>query len=282
MELKSLIIIGSVLVGSYIVSTIIRKILNFYVHRSSLLLKADPTHFSFIKNSVSFFIYTIAFFLIISQIPEFKEITDKLVLGAGIITAMIAFASQKAFANIISGIFILFSKPYRVTDTIEVGSLYKGIVEEITLRHTIIKNYENRRIIIPNSVINEETILNSSITDTRIRKFIEFGISYDSDYDKAVRIIKEEIGAHPNLIDARTEEDIKDKKDIVLTRMVSHSDSSIQIRAYAWAEDNDKSFELYCDVLESVKKRFDKEGIEIPFPHRTLVFKNDLKVKKDQ
>lgn len=274
MEWKKLIIIASILAGSYIVSFILRKILNFYINRSSRLIQADPTHFSFIKNSVSFIIFTIAFFMIVAQIPSLNEIADKLVFGAGILTAIIGFASQKAFANIISGIFILFFKPYRVTDTIEVSSEHKGTVEEITLRHTIIRNYENRRIIIPNSVINDATILNSTITDSRIRKFIDIGISYDSDFDKAVRIIREEIKNHRNFIDVRTEEEIEANVEPVLTRMTSHSDSAIMIRAYAWAEDNDRAFELYCDTLESVKKRFDREGIEIPFPHRTIVFKN--------
>lgn len=277
MDWKNIFVIGGIFVISWLSSLIVRKVLNFYINRNSKILLVDPTNFSFIKNSASFIIYTIAFFLIISRVPSFKEITDKLVLGAGILTAIIAFASQKAFANIISGIFILFFKPYRVTDIIDIGNEYKGIVEEITLRHTVIKNYENRRIIIPNSVINEETILNSSITDTRVRKFINIGISYDSNYDKAVKIIGEEISSHRYFIDGRSKIEIKKGEPLVTIRMIEHADSAIMIRAYAWTKGNDDAFVLSCDVLESVKKRFDKEGIEIPFPHRTLVFKNELK-----
>jgi small conductance mechanosensitive channel len=279
MTLKEIIVIASIIFGSWLVSFIIRKILNFYIKRNSIILKADPTNFSFIKNSVSFIIYTIAFFLIIGHIPQFKAITDKLVLGAGILTAIVGFASQKAFSNIISGIFILFFKPYRVTDTIEVGNNFKGVVAEITLRHTIIRDYENRMIVIPNSAISEETILNSTISDSRIRKFIEFGISYDSDYDLAIKIIKEEIAKHKNFIDVRTNEEKKKGNPEVLTRMLSHADSAIMIRAYAWAEDNDKAFEMKCDVLEAVKRRFDAEGVEIPFPHRTIYFKNQPEIK---
>lgn len=277
MNLKNLLIIGIILISAWLISTIIRVILNFYIRKNSKLLKVEPTNFSFIKNSVSFIIYTVAFFIIIYRIPSFKEVTDKLVVGAGVITAIIAFASQKIFANIFSGIFILFSKPFRVTDTIELGTGIKGVVEEITLRHTIIRNYENRRIIIPNSVINEETILNSNITDERIRKIIDFGISYDSDFDKAVEIIKDEIQKHKFFLDGRTEEEKMDNFPTVLTRMTEYAESAIMIRAYAWAEDNDKAFVLTCDVLESIKRRFDKDGIEIPFPHRTVFFKNSPK-----
>ena len=101
-----------------------------------------------------------------------KSLGTALFAGAGILAVIVGFASQKAFANIISGIFILISKPFKMSDIIEFTDGKKGVVEEITLRHTIIKDYENRRIIIPNSIISEETIINSNIQDEKIRKHI--------------------------------------------------------------------------------------------------------------
>ena len=82
-------------------------------------------------------------------------------------------------------------KPFRVNDTIEFVNTTKGIVEEITLRHTIIRNYENRRIVIPNGIISDETIINSNIIDDDIRQHIVFGISYDSDINLATKMIIE-------------------------------------------------------------------------------------------
>jgi small-conductance mechanosensitive channel len=171
-------------------------------------------------------------------------------------------------------------KPFRVGDTIEVGSLMKGVVEEITLRHTVIRNYENRRMIIPNANINDETIINSTISDIRIRKFIDFGISYDSNIDKAMSIIREEIEQHKNFLDIRTKQEIKDKAPAVTIFVSGLSDFSVNLRAYAWTPGNDEAFGLQCDVLKSVKERFDKEGVEIPFPYRTIVYKKDLDEQK--
>ncbi|MDX1286125.1 MAG: mechanosensitive ion channel family protein, partial [Draconibacterium sp.] len=193
------------------------------------------------------------------------------------LAATIGFASQKVFANILSGIFILLFKPFSVRDTIELKSdMLKGVVEEVTLRHTVIRDYENRRIIIPNSLISETTLVNSSIVEEKIKKHIEFGISYDSDIDLAKQIIQDEILKHPLFLDNRDEKEKKESAPNVIMRVVALADFSVNIRAYVWANSNDDAWILQCDVTESIKKRFDREGVEIPFPYRTLVYKNEL------
>jgi len=180
-------------------------------------------------------------------------------------------------SNIISGIFILIFKPVKVSDIIEFKDGLRGTVEEITLRHILIKDFENKRIVIPNSIISDETIINSNIKDDKIRKHVVFSISYDSNIEKAMDIIRDEAQKHPLLIDNRTEEDISNNMPVVVIRVISLSDFSIDIKAYLWAADISDAFSMSCDLLKSVKERFDKEGIEIPFPHRTIVYKEDLK-----
>src|SRR3990172_8509923 len=105
-----------------------------------------------------------------------------------IIPAIVGFASQQAFSNIISGIFIVIFRPFRVNDIIKVGSLDAGMVEDITLRHTVIRSFENRRLISPNAVISEQTVLNSSIIVEKVCLFLYIGISFDSDVDKTIII----------------------------------------------------------------------------------------------
>jgi len=141
----------------------------------------------------------------------------------------------------------------------------------------LIKDFENKRIVIPNSIISDETIINSNIKDDKIRKHVVFSISYDSNIDKAIDIIRDEAENHPLLIDNRTEEEISNNTPVVVIRVISLSDFSIDIKAYTWARENKEAFSMSCDLLKSVKERFDKEGIEIPFPHRTIVYKTDIK-----
>lgn len=264
------------LVIATVLATILRKILSIFITKYAKKLKTDPTNFSFIKNSVGFIVYTAAIIFIFFKIPYLKSLGTALFAGAGILTVVIGFASQKAFSNIISGVFILIFKPFKISDIIEFKDGQKGTVEEITLRHTLIKDYENRRIIIPNSIISEETIINSNIQDEKIRKHIEFSISYDSNIDKALDIIRDEAEKHPLLVDNRTKEDFENNKPLVTTRVIALSDYSVDLKAYVWTAGNDNAFILKCDLLKSVKERFDREGIEIPFPYRTIVYKKDL------
>lgn len=275
-------IVLGIIIFAYIFSFISRRILTVAIRRKSVRLNEDPTKFVFLKNSISFIIYTVATIIIFLITPQLNDLGKGLFAGAGILAATIGFASQKAFSNILSGVFVLIFKPFSVKDTVELKSeTLKGIVEEITLRHTVIRDYENRRIIIPNSLISETILINSSIVEEKIKKHIEFGISYDSDIDLARKIITEEVQKHPLFLDNRTKEEIESNTPPVLVRLIALSDFSVILKAYVWAKTNDDSWVLSCDVMESVKKRFDKESIEIPFPYRTIVFKNKDKEEKN-
>ena len=270
-----LIVITGVI--AVVLSQILRKLLSVFITKYAEKLKSDPTNFLFIKNSVGFVIYTSAIIFIFFKIPYLKSLGTALFAGAGILAVVIGFASQNALSNIISGIFILIFKPVKVSDIIEFKDGLRGTVEEITLRHILIKDFENKRIVIPNSILSDETIINSNIKDEKIRKHLVFSISYDSNIDKAIDIIRDEAQNHPLLLDNRTEEDISNNIPLVVLRVISLSDFSIDIKAYLWVAHISDAFIMSCDLLKSVKERFDKEGVEIPFPHRTIVYKTDLK-----
>lgn len=271
-----ILLIVITLVVAIVLSIIIKKLLSAFITSYAKKLGTDPTNFLFIKNSVGFLIYTPAIIFIFFKIPYLKSVGTALFAGAGILAVVIGFASQSALSNIISGIFILIFKPVKVSDVIEFKDGLRGTVEEITLRHILIKDFENKRIIIPNSVISDETIINSHIKDKKIRRHVVFSISYDSNIDKAIDIIRDEAENHPLLIDNRTKEEISNNMPVAAVRVISLSDYSIDIKAYLWAADISNAFSMSCDLLKSVKQRFDREGIEVPFPYRTIVYKKDL------
>lgn len=276
-----LLAIGTILIA-WIISYILRRTIDFFIKKNSNQLFVDPTNFIFLKNSVSFIVFSFAIFWIFTKIPYFKLLGTTILASAGVFAAVIGFASQKAFANIIGGIFILIFKPFRVGDAIEIVGDQKGIVEEITLRHTVIKDYEFRRIVVPNSIINEVTLINSSITDKKIRKHIDIGIAYDANIDLAESIIREEIQNHPHFIDGRTINEQENNEPSVTVKVISLGDFSVTLRAFVWTEDFETSVDLERDVLKSIKLSFDKNGIEIPFPYRTIVFKDQLKLNNNE
>ncbi|MBU0457499.1 MAG: mechanosensitive ion channel family protein [Nanoarchaeota archaeon] len=275
---KNIIIVAVVL----IITTISQKIIKYLIVRafrkSSRILKVDETNYKFFQHVVSAIIYLVGIGVAIYVIPSLRTLSVSLFAGAGILAVVIGFASQQALSNVISGMLITIYKPFRVGDRIKIGTdeSMLGIVEDINLRHTTIKTFENRRIIVPNSIISTEKIENSNMGDEKIRKYIDFSISYDSNINLAMKIMREETLNHSFLIDNRTEEEKKKNEPIVPVRLIGFADSSVNLRAWVWTKDSASSFILGCDLRKSIKERFDKEGIEIPFPYRTIVYKNDL------
>lgn len=270
-----------VLAIAVIVGRLLRWIIGRGIRAASRKLKiVDTTQYNFLKNAVEFIIYVTATIIIFNSIPQLKGYGTAIFAGAGVLAAIVGFASQSAFSNIVSGVFLVIFKPFSVGDRVKIGTLYVGDVEDITLRHTIIKDFENRRIVIPNSVMNNETIINSTIVEEKVCMFIEIGISYDSNVSRAMQIMYEEGLKHPDCIDNRTAEEKSSENPAVEVRLISFSDSGQQLRAWVWARDPTTGFNLKCDLLKSIKERFDAEGIRIAYPHRTIFMQETPLSKK--
>jgi small-conductance mechanosensitive channel len=212
----------------------------------------------------------VALAVIAMMIPQLKALAVALFAGAGILFAIAGFAAQSAFSNIIAGIFIVIFKPFRVGDLIKVGDRDRGVVEDVNLRHTVIVSFENKRIIIPNSIISNETVINETIIDKKTCVFIEVGISYDSDVELATKIIQKVSTNHPHCIDNRTAQEIIDQVPIVEVRALEFADFSINLRAYVWVDEPMKSFRLSSEIKKSIKIEFEKAGVEIPLSHNCL------------
>ena len=265
-----------ILVATFIVAYLVNRFFLRLIRRSTEIMKNDPTNYLFLRHTISALIYLTGFGVAIYMMPNLRALASSLLAGAGILAVAVGFASQHALSNIIGGVFIVLFKPFRINDRLEIKGMV-GIVEDITLRHTIIRNFENQRIIIPNAIISEEVIVNANYGDDIICKWIDIGISYDSDIDKAKAIMQDEVMKHPLHIDRRTPEQIENGEPEVVVRVLALGDFAVTLRAWAWANDPADGFVLSCDLFESIKKRFDAEGIEIPFPYRTIVFKNKEK-----
>ncbi|MBN1561648.1 mechanosensitive ion channel family protein [candidate division KSB1 bacterium] len=275
-EFRYLLVILSVIILTIFFQRLVRFGLGRYLRKSAVNLKMDPTAFNFLKNAINMIILLIASFFIFYSIPALRAIGATLLASAGIIAAVAAFASQHALANIVSGVFIVIFKPFRVDDMIEIGADISGKVEDITLRHTVIRNFENRRVIIPNSTINSETIVNSHLVEEKICIHLEVGISYDSDIDRAMVIMQTVSERHALCLDNRDDEKKAENRPIVNVRVIALTDSAVILRAWVWARNADDAFVMKCDLLKLVKEEFDRQGVEIPFPHRTLVYKKDV------
>lgn len=231
----------------------------------------DATKVSFMQRIVVTAIYVIGIAGFLSLIPGMEKVSNSILASAGIMAMAVGLASQDALSNIVGGLFIIFSHPFKLGDYIEVDNVIKGTVLEITLRHTVIRDAENRMILVPNNKINSSTIINSSYGDTATCAFVEVGVSYTVDLNRAIDIMRDEVMKHPGLLDHRTEEEKKNGVPQVVVRVTNLGDSAITLRAYAWAATFGGAFALKCDLLKAVKERFDRENIEIPYPYYNII-----------
>ncbi|WP_321438251.1 mechanosensitive ion channel family protein [uncultured Bacteroides sp.] len=233
----------------------------------------DQTTSVFIQRIIVYAIYIIGTAIFLSLIPGMEKVSSSILAGAGIMAMAVGFASQEALSNFISGLFIVFGKPFRIGDSIMIDNVVNGTVAEITLRHTIIRSLDNRMIIIPNSKINSSTIINSTIGEQDTCSFIEVGVSYDTDLNKAIALMRDEVMRHPMLTDRRTPEEKRAGSPQVIIRVIELGNSAITLKAWAWAANAGNAFVMKCDLLKSIKECFDRENIEIPYPYNNVVLK---------
>ncbi len=228
--------------------------------------QVDDTVVRYIVRLKNLLLFLIGALIYASLVPGLRALMGTMVAGAGITALVVGFAAKSTLANLVSGLSLAVYRPIRIGDNLSIDGEY-CTVEDITLRHTIVRTWQRKRLIIPNAKLDEMTITNYSIIDPKMMCTVEFGVSYDTDIDLARRLILEEAYRCPH----------RDKEsDEPVVRVVSHGDFSIGLRLYMQVPNVDDFYLGRFWVLENVKKRFDTEGVEIPFPYRTVVYKKDL------
>lgn len=231
---------------------------------------AESTGLRFLKNTLRFLIWISASLAMILTIPQLRSVATTLFAGAGLLVAIIGFAAQAALGNIISGFFIVIFKPFRVGDVINVGVEYRGKVTDITLRHTTIRDFRNRRIIIPNSQVSLQTIVNENIADPNIRRWIQFKIGFNTDVDKALEILQQEAQNHPKCLDHRTEDEKKDGRPIVEVSVTEVGDYFFQLTAFVWTAGPSEAWELHNDLNYRIPKVLKESGIDLAVPQQNV------------
>lgn len=172
----------------------------------------------------------------------------------------VGLALQGSLANFAGGVLILIFKPFKVGDWIEAQGLSGG-VKEIGIINTTLNTFGNQLAIIPNGKLSNENIVNYSAEATR-REDITTGIGYDSDIKKAKEI----------LLDIADSFDKIMKEPAPSVMVVELAESSVNISLRYWAT-NENFWDCRWHVLETIKTRFDEEGIEIPYPHQVEIQK---------
>ncbi|MCB0710975.1 MAG: mechanosensitive ion channel family protein [Ignavibacteriae bacterium] len=200
-------------------------------------------------------------------VPSFTA--GQLIGALGISSIAIGFAFKDILQNFLAGILILMTDSFTIGDQIMVDS-YEGTVEDIQTRATTIRTYDNRKVVIPNSnMFTDSVTVNTAYANRRSQ--YDFGIAFSDDIDKAKGIMLQVMG--------RTEGVLQTPAPDVLT--VELGDSSVNIRGRWWTNPTIAEVLSVQDrVVSEIKKEFDKAGITIPFPIRTVYFNDERETKE--
>lgn len=225
------------------------KWLRKWIRTSEKLNKIDNSLRSFMISFSSVVLYIVLFITVavILGIPTTSFITMLASCGVAV-----GLALQGSLSNFAGGIMILLFKPFKVGDYIDAAG-ESGTVTEISVVYTELLTVDNKRIIIPNGTITNSVIENYSAENIR-RVDFTFNTAYDSDIDKVKRIITEILESHPKAL----------KNPECFVRLSAHNDSALTYTARVWCNNADY-WDVNFDVIESVKKAFDENGIQIPY-----------------
>lgn len=204
-------------------------------------------------------IFTLGFLIAIaaSGIP-----IDKITIILGALSVGIGFGLQTIVNNLVSGIILAFERPIQIGDTIQVGTV-EGVVKDIGIRASKIKNWDGAEVIIPNGDLLAHHLTNWTLSDKTRRVELTIGVAYESDMDLVTELIQKELG---------TDEIMKLPAPKVFLQ--TFGENSVNFRVLFWVDDVDIWVTIRDQVMRGIFKSFKENGIEIPFPQRDLHVKS--------
>ena len=236
-------------VGKMVISMVVRG-LRKVMRRQEV----EKTLETFVCNLVR---TVLLLFVIIAAIGQLGIETTSFIAVFGAAGLAVGLAMQGSLSNFAAGVLIVLFRPYRVGDFIEAAGI-SGVVEQVQILTTVLKTGDNKQIIVPNGQIMDSIITNYSANDTR-RVDMVVGVSYGDDLDKVRSTIQELVAAEERILD-----------EPACTIAVSAlADSSVNFVVRPWVKTADY-WGVMFDLTEAIKKRFDKEGISVPFPQQDV------------
>lgn len=222
------------------------------------------------KNIILVVLYLIG---VLSQFNFLDSLMNTLLASGGIVAVVVGLASQETASNLVGGMMILFSKPFTIGDVIILKeNNLRGEVKDITLGYTVIETLDKNLIMIPNTIINKTIIENLTYSQTEFKvAYISVDVTYDSDIDQAIQIMKEVVSKHPLFYH------VDPNHDEIAVHCMGYKENGITLRVKATTRNVDDSFELCSDCRLQIKKSFDENGILMPIPQVKIKVEESVK-----
>ncbi|MGI0090429.1 MAG: mechanosensitive ion channel family protein, partial [Nitrososphaerales archaeon] len=169
--------------------------------------------------------------------------------------------AQASLSNLVAGMVISTSQPFKIGDALSYANEWAW-VEDIKLTFTILRTWDNRRLIVPNQMFLTSTMINYDAVDSSKLCIVYVTITYESDLDRAIEILKQAARRHPDFLPAG---------NLPVVHVMDFTESGMNLRLLSRAKDQPTNFQMSKDILYEVKKAFDGSGIEIASPRRQIV-----------
>lgn len=223
----------------------------------------DRISHKLLKNTLITIVYVVGILTAINQIPSLSNTVYTVLAGSGVLAVIVGLAAQESFGNLISGIILTLFRPFEVGDRVRlVEQDLNGNIEDITLRHTVIRTPTDNRVIVPNTALSSAIVENTNYIQGAPKKnYIEVDISYDSDLELAMNIMAEVISSHPYYIGDRP----------LRIYVPAFAASGITLRGTMTTATVEENYIACSEARISLKKAFDEQGVVIPFTTVTVV-----------
>lgn len=212
----------------------------------------DETLANFLSSIVG---YALKAVVLITAIGTVGVEATSFVAILGAATLAIGLALQGTLGNVAAGVMLMLFRPYKLGDYVEVAG-QEGVVDDVNIFTTNLATVDNVKVIIANGEAWGSTIKNFTSLGLR-RVDVDYGIHYDDDIDKAIKIINDVAGKHPNVLS---------EPHGPWAKVVTLNESSVDIQSRVWCHP-DHYWDVMFDLKKSIKEAFDKKGITIPYPH---------------
>jgi len=226
----------------------------------------DRMAVKFIAKLVRYGVYAFAFAAYAHFVPALSGLGAASLTSIGMISLIVGFAAQNTLGNLIAGISLLLYRPFKLGDRLQVAAptgLETGIVESLTLGYTLLKTDDNRRVVVPNSLMASQTAINLTANDPRVVCSVLISIRLAADIDKARAILLELAGQHPLA------------KPVCGCPLTQISSSGVTLSLDAWCADALAAITFRCDLLEQAVKRFVLAGIALPLPSTAVILRDE-------
>lgn len=247
----------------FVIIWIVNRAMGRWIKKLTDDARTAKTSYKYFGRLIVYAMVALGTALIVFAIfPSLGATVASLFVAAGFASIVLGLAAQSTLQNIFAGMSLSASQPFKINDALFFRNEF-CFVEDLRLTHTVLRTWDNRRLMVPNSVMQSEVFVNFSINDTTKLVPIILTISHESDLERAISIMLEAAREHPDLLATG---------DLPKVQVMDLDSSGVRLRLLTRAKDQPTAFAMARDILKKVKVEFSKNGIVIPYPRTHVIF----------